>query len=95
MTFYWFAVFEQFTPIGVLQGEKDLDPGEQLAEEEPPAEVVQMVAEKWNRQGTINVSPGLDTGSIVKEIETGCKAGDVPDNALLVNIVILPNRLAG
>ena len=43
----------------------------------------------------MNISPGRDTGSVVKEIETTCKAGDIPADALLINVVILPNRLAG
>lgn len=94
--FYWLAVFEQFTPVTVLQGKKDLDPDEWQVEEEPPAEVVQMVAQKWNRSGTVNISPGQATEDVIKGIVTGCKeSGSIPPSSLLVDITLLPNRLVG
>lgn len=84
--FYWLAVFEQFKPVAVSQ------PVEQDDFDEPRP-IVQMVAEKWNRSGTVNISPGQATEDVVKDIVTGCKAGEVPNDALLINLVMLPNRL--
>lgn len=94
--FYWLAVFEQFVPVTVLQGKKDAVPDTFDFEEEPPAEIVQMVAQRWNRSGTVNISPGQTTEDVVKDIVTGCKgSGNIPKDALLTNIVLMPNRLAG
>lgn len=94
--FYWLAVFEQFMPVAVLQGKKDAVPDTFDFEEEPPAEIVQMVAQKWNRSGTVNISPGQATHEVVKGIVAGCKeAGDIPPDSLLVSITLLPNRLVG
>ncbi len=84
-TFYWLAVFEQFTSIEVEQ--KPGTPGFSEA-------VVsrQVVAQKWNRSGTVGISPNQTTEDVVKGILDGCKeGGGVPADALLVNIILLPN----
>lgn len=86
-TFYWMVVFEQFTSVEVEQ-RKDPE-----AYDAPPP-VNQAVAQKWNRSGTVNISPNQATEDVVKGIVAGCKeGGGVPADALLVNVVLLPNIL--
>lgn len=79
-SFYWVAVFETITAIEVPQRDD--------------AAVNQAVTQKWNRSGTVNISPGQYTEDVVKNIVTQCKeGGGVPADALLSSISMLPNVL--
>jgi hypothetical protein len=81
MEFYWLAVFEELTTISVPQ--PDLS-----------AQTLQAMAQRWSRSGVVAIAPGQDTQDVVKDIVTTCKTdGGIPGQALLVNIVFLPNRL--
>lgn len=93
-SFYWLAVFELLRPALVNQPQAE---GEQFYEPNEPLPVMQMVNEKWTKTGDVNISPGQATEQVVMGIVQGCKseAGGVPADALLTNIVILPNRLVG
>lgn len=78
MELFWLLVFEQFTALDVMQGEEVSNR--------------QAVAQKWSRTGTVNVAPGQPTEDVVKQLVTECKEkGDVPPDALLTNIIMLPN----
>lgn len=79
-TFFWLAVFETITAIEVPQDESTT--------------TRQAVTQRWNRSGTVGISPGQATEDVVKDIVTGCKeGGGIPADALLANIVMLPNFL--
>lgn len=87
--FFWLVVFEKSTSIEVPQpaAEGDYD---------APRPVIQTTVERWNRTGTVAVSPGQDTGGVIEDIVTSCKkSGEplVPADAFLTNVVLLPNRL--
>lgn len=84
-TFFWLAVFETITAIEVPQDEGT--PG--FSE---PTSTRQAITQRWNRSGTVNISPGQATEDVVKNIATGCKeGGGIPADSLLTNIVLLPN----
>ena len=84
---YWFlAVFERLTVVEVVQ-EKAV-PGSSDA-----VTSNQLISHKWTRTGTVNISPGRATEDVVKEIVQGCKSGDIPDDALMTGISLLPNYL--
>lgn len=86
-TFYWLAVFESITAVEVPQrkGPDEFD---------PPPPVNQAITQRWNRSGTVNISPNQATEDVVKDIVAGCKeGGGVPADALLSNVVMLPNFL--
>ncbi len=83
MEFYWLAVFELFTAVPVAQGE---DTATEL--------LVQAVAQKWSLSGAVAIAPGQTTESVISQIVAGCKeSGNIPVDALLVDITILPNVL--
>ncbi|QJD54044.1 hypothetical protein SEA_GALACTICA_97 [Streptomyces phage Galactica] len=80
MELFWLLVFEQFTALDVMQDEA--------------ASSRQAVAQKWSRTGTVNVAPGQTTEDVVKRLIAECKAaGGVPADALLLDMVLLPNHL--
>lgn len=85
-TFYWLGLFEVVTAIEVPQPQAD--------SYDEPLPMNQAVIQRWNRSGTVNISPGQATEDVVKEIVTLVKdSGDVPPDALLTNLVLLPNVL--
>lgn len=86
-TFYWLAVFEQLTSIEVEQEEAMPGFSESVTTR-------QAVPQKWSRSGTVNISPNQATEDVVKGIVTGCReGGGIPADALLTNVVLLPNVL--
>jgi hypothetical protein len=86
-TFYWLVVFETITAIEVPQSN---DPNG--FDGTPP--VNQAITQRWNRSGTVNISPNQATEDVVTGIVTGCKeGGGIPADALVTNVVLLPNFL--
>ncbi|QNJ57697.1 hypothetical protein SEA_KEANU_92 [Streptomyces phage Keanu] len=87
-TFYWIAVFESFTAIDITQ--EEAVPGFSEA-----VTTRQAVAQRWNRSGTVNISPGQATEDVIKDVVLMCKqeGGGIPADALLVGINLLPNVL--
>lgn len=86
-TFYWLVTFESITAIEVPQTK---DPEEYDA----PPPVNQAITQKWSRTGVVNISPNQPTEDVVTGIVVGCKeSGGVPADALLTNVVLLPNFL--
>jgi len=79
---YWFlAVFEAFRPVDVMQE----DTGHHLS---------QLVAQKWSRAGTVNVSPGQPTENVVEQVVRTCReSGEIPADGLLTDIKLIPNQL--
>lgn len=78
---FWFlAVFEALRPVEVKQGE------------EGPVEV-QLAPQKWSRAGTVNISPGQPTEDVVAKVVETCRNSDIPADALLTDINLLPNTL--
>lgn len=87
-TFYWLVLFESITAVEVPQAK---DPE---AYDAPPP-INQAITQRWNRSGTVNISPNQATEDVVRDIVTGCKSpeGGIPADALVSNVVLLPNFL--
>jgi hypothetical protein len=80
--FWWLAVFESFVTLDV---------------EQPDGSVTrQAVAQKWSRTGRARLTPSQSTEDVVSELVKGCRESTgVSQDALLVNLVILPLHLVG
>lgn len=83
-TFYWLAVFGTAEVVPVPQ------PGD--GDEAPPP-VNQVFGQRMTRSGTVDIAENQPTDEVIKGIVTGCRAGGVPADALLIGITILPNVL--
>lgn len=77
MMFYWMLVFER---IGWVVSPKDGNPH--------PANL------KWTRSGGVSIQPGEDTNEVLKNVTEKCREDpDIPSDALLVNVVLIPSVL--
>jgi hypothetical protein len=86
---WWLAVFEQVTSVDVPQ--KAEIPGL-----DGPRTIQQAVSQKWSRSGRAQVGASQTTEDVVTNIVKGCKESTgVPEDALLINLVMLPNQFFG